>query len=75
MFLLMKKSQDKTEWKCFIVLAERIKQTIPQIHFVDRIISSWGVSFAYQWFGLESLDCKSFLYRTYTKFTIEYMQN
>lgn len=39
MFLLLKKSQDKTEQKCFIVLEGRTKQTKPWIHFVDCIIS------------------------------------
>jgi len=39
MFLHLKKSQDKTEQKFFIVLEGRGKQTNPWIHFVDCIIN------------------------------------
>lgn len=43
MFLLLKKSQDKTEQKYFIVLEGRTKQTRPWIRFVDCIISLRGI--------------------------------
>lgn len=36
----MKKSQDKTEQKCFILLADRREQNNSQTDFVDHIVSS-----------------------------------